>query len=227
MILVRNKNITVSQQLDLSRVYPAPCPCDPDRDKAVNVDGWISQLIWWIVVKFIHGLLLCSIWVQLSILCHPVANSGHQPGLDSHSVSNLFGYFYIDLTLLIIGHIAYSILSSWNLCRTLFLPWCRDEYLKYALLNSLRPFCLSTMRLSSHSTTLPFFLPSFLNTGFTSTSVQRVLGHSECLCSKLEGVKQSCGHAVTTPFPIGPQSICLSACTSSLIRCVIEFPLKT
>lgn len=100
-------------------------------------------------------------------------------------------------------------LSSWNLCRSLFLSWCRGEYLKYELLNSLRPFCLSTMRLSSHSTTLPFFLPSFLNTGFTSTSVQRVLGHSECLCSKLEGVKQSCGHAVTTLFPIGPQSICL------------------
>ena len=84
------------------------------------------------------------------------------------------------------------------------------EYVKHELLNApQRLLCLSTMQLSSQSNTLPFFLPSFLSAGFTSTSAQRVLGHSECLCSKLRGVKQSCGHAVTTLSPTGPQSSCL------------------
>lgn len=77
------------------------------------------------------------------------------------------------------------------------------------------------------SNTLPSFLPSFLNAGFTSTSAQTVLGHSECLCSKLRGVKQSSGHAVTVLCPSGPQNICLSACISSLTRCVYEFTIST
>lgn len=93
------------------------------------------------------------------------------------------------------------------------------------LLNAPHRPRLSTMQLSSQSNTLLFFLPSFLYPGFTSTSVQRVLGHSECLCSKLTGVKQSCGHAVTTLSPTGLQSICLWACSSSSssrIRCPLD-----
>lgn len=110
----------------------------------------------------------------------------------------------------------------YGICRVFFLmqSWIFTK----ELLNALRPFCLSTMQLSSQYNTLHFFLPSFLNAGFTSTYVQRVLGHSECLCSKLREVKQSCGHAVTTLSPIGPQNNCLWASTSSLIRCVLENP---
>lgn len=68
-------------------------------------------------------------------------------------------------------------------------------------------------------------LPSFFqHPGFTSTSLQRGLGHSECLCSKLRAMKQPCGHAVTTPSPTGPPSICLWARTSSRTRCLLVLP---
>lgn len=100
----------------------------------------------------------------------------------------------------------YFIIVPKSLPNTLFWYWA--EYLKYELLNAARHLPLfSTTQLQSN--TLRVFLPPVLNAGFTSTSVQRVLGHSECLCSKLKGVKQSCGHAVTTLSPIGPLSICL------------------
>ena len=118
-----------------------------------------------------------------------------------------------------------SLPPSSHYCQILWVTFVFDSK-SYELLNAPHLPHLSATQLSSHSNTLPSFLPSFLNPGFTSTSVLWVLGHSECLCSKLRGVKQSCGHVVTTPSPIGLQRLCFSACNSSLIRCMLMLSLN-
>lgn len=87
------------------------------------------------------------------------------------------------------------------------------------------PSALSTTHpSSSKSNALPCFLPPFLSAGFTSTSAERTLGHSDCLCSRMRPMLKLCGRTVTTLSLIGGQCSCPLASRSSLIRWVLECP---
>lgn len=83
---------------------------------------------------------------------------------------------------------------------------------------------LSTTHPSSKSNAVPCFLPPILSAGFTSTSAERTLGHSDCLCSRMSSMLKLCGHTVTTLSPIGGQWSCPLGSTSSLIRWVLQCP---